>query len=352
MTDFASAVTDYLRTRRAMCYKQAMDGRLLRQFAAYLDTVHAEHLSVTHALSWATSRDAAPAWHAGALTIVRSFARYLSALDPTTEIPPIGLVPESSHRAVPYIYSEDDIRRVLAEAGRLAPEHRADTYQTLIGLIAVTGMPVGEAVRLDNDDVDVDEGIVTIRDTRFGKSRQVPLHPTAVEALHAYARRRDERRPTPRSPSFFTSSIGTRLLRDNVSTVFPRLAHAAGLTSPCGQRPPRRHDVRHTFACDASSAGTEPASTSISASPCCPPTSATSIRRRPTGICRRCRSWSSSSPNDSTRTRRSNDERGGAAARSILHRTADRSTPSQPAHRRRVPRRVVPAAALRPRSRR
>lgn len=164
MTDFASAVTDYLRTRRAMGYKLAMDGRLLRQFADYLDTVHAEHLSVALALSWATSGDAAPAWHAGRLTIARSFARYLSALDPATEIPPVGLVPEPSHRAVPYIYSEDDIRRVLEEAGRLAPEHRADTYQTLIGLIAVTGMRVGEAARLDNDDVDFDEGIVTIRD--------------------------------------------------------------------------------------------------------------------------------------------------------------------------------------------
>lgn len=248
MTDFQSAVTDYLRIRRAMGYKLAVDGRLLRQFAAYLGTVHAEHLSVAHALSWATSSDAAPAWHAGRLTTVRSFARYLSALDPATEIPPVGLVPEPSHRTVPYIYSEDDIRRILDEAGRLAPEHRADTYQTLIGLIAVTGMRVGEAVRLDHDDVDFDEGIVTIRDTKFGKSRQVPLHSTTVEALLGYARRRDERRPTPRSPSFFTSSIGTRLLRDNVSTVFPRLVRAAGLTPPRGQRPPRLHDMRHTFA--------------------------------------------------------------------------------------------------------
>ena len=199
-------------------------------------------------MSWATSSDAAPAWHAGRLTTVRSFARYLSALDPATEIPPVGLLPEPSHRAVPYIYSDDDIRRILMEASRLAPEHRADTYQTLIGLIAVTGMRVGEAVRLDNDDVDFDEGIVTIWDTKFGKSRQVPLHPTTVEALLGYARRRDERRPRPRSPSFFTSSIGTRLLRDNVSTVFPRLVRAAGLTSPRGQRPPRLHDMRHTFA--------------------------------------------------------------------------------------------------------
>jgi integrase len=109
-------------------------------------------------------------------------------------------------------------------------------------------MRVGETVRLDKTDVDFDEGIVTIRVTKFGKSRQVPLHPTTVEALLGYARRRDERRPTPKSPSFFTSSIGTRLLRDNVSTVFPRLVHAAGLASAHGRHRPRLHDARHTFA--------------------------------------------------------------------------------------------------------
>ena len=249
MTDYSSAVADYLRTRRAMGYKLTEDGRLLRQFAAYLDMVHAEHLTVAHALSWATQwTDAAPAWRAGRLSTVRSFARYLSTLDPATEIPPVGLLPEPSHRVVPYIYSDDDIARILVEARRLTPEHRADTYQTLISLVFVTGMRVGEAVRLDNGDVDFEQGILTIRDSKFGKSRQVPLHPTTVEALLAYVRRRDERRPKPRSPSFFTSSIGTRLLRDNVSTVFPRLVQAAGLTSPHGRRRPRLHDARHTFA--------------------------------------------------------------------------------------------------------
>lgn len=249
MTDFSSAVTDYLQTRRAMGYKLAADGRLLHQFAAYLDRVGAEHLTVASALSWATQPDtAAAAWRAGRLGIVRSFARYLAALDPATEIPPVGLLPAPSHRVVPYIYSDDDIRQILASAGRLTPEHRADTYQMVIGLILVTGMRVGEAVRLDNEDVDFGDGIITIRNTKFGKSRQVPVHATTVEALGGYARRRDERRPTPRSPSFFTSSIGTRLLRDNLSTVFPRLVQAAGLVSPGGRRRPRLHDARHTFA--------------------------------------------------------------------------------------------------------
>jgi integrase/recombinase XerD len=249
MTDFSSAVDDYLKTRRAMGYKLAQDGRLLHQFANHLHAIGAEHLTITDALGWATAGDdAASAWRAGRLTIVRSFARYLIAFDPVTEIPPVGLLAEPSHRVVPHIYSDEELARLIEEAGRLAPEHRADTYQTLIGLIAVTGMRVGEIVRLDRDDVDLHDGIITIRNTKFGKSRQVPVHPTTIEALRDYAGRRDLRRPTPKSPSFFTSSIGTRLLRDNISTVFPRLVKAGGVTAPPGRRRPRAHDLRHTFA--------------------------------------------------------------------------------------------------------
>jgi integrase/recombinase XerD len=249
MTGFASSAADYLSTRRAMGYKLAYQGQLLGQFAAYLDAVGAERLTIADALSWAQQpADAAPVWWAVRLGVARGFARYLSAIDPATEVPPVRLLPEPSHRIVPYIYSDADIARLLQAAGRLAPEHRADTYRTLIGLMAVTGMRVGEAVRLDRDDVDLDQGLLTIRNSKFGKSRQVPLHPTSVEALGAYARRRDERRPRPKSPSFFTSAIGTRLLRDNVSTVFPRLVRETGLQSPNQLRPPRLHDLRHTFA--------------------------------------------------------------------------------------------------------
>jgi integrase len=249
MTGFSAAAADYLSTRRAMGYKLAYQGQLLGQFAAYLDALGAERLTIAHALSWAQQPvGAAPVWWAVRLGVARGFARHLSAIDPATEIPPVRLLPEPSHRIVPYIYSDADIVRLLEAAGRLAPEHRADTYQTLIGLISVTGMRAGEAVRLDRDDVDLDQGLLTIRNSKFGKSRQVPLHPTSVEAIAAYARRRDERRPRPKSPSFFTSAIGTRLLRDNVSTVFPRLVRETGLQSPNQLRPPRLHDLRHTFA--------------------------------------------------------------------------------------------------------
>jgi len=249
MTGFSACAADYLSIRRSMGYKFAYEGQLVGQFAAYLDAVGAERLTIAHALSWAKQpADAAPVWWAVRLGVTRGFARYLSAIDPATEVPPVGLLPEPSHRIVPYIYSDADIARLLEAAGRLAPAHRADTYRTLIALISVTGMRAGEAVRLDRDDVDLDQGLLTIRNSKFGKSRQVPLHPTSVAALAAYARRRDERRPRPKSPSFFTSAIGTRLLRDNVSTVFPRLVRETGLQSPNRRRPPRLHDMRHTFA--------------------------------------------------------------------------------------------------------
>lgn len=249
MTDFSSLAVDYLTTRRAMGYKFAYQGQMVEQFAAYLDGVGGEHLTIAAALSWARQPvGAKPVWWAVRLSTARGFARFLSAIDPATEVPPVGLLPEPSHRAVPYIYSDEDIERLHLAAGRLNPEHRADTYQTLIALIAVTGMRVGETVRLDRDDVDLGEGLITIRNSKFGKSRQVPLHSTSVEALASYARRRDERRPVPKSPSFFTSAIGTRVLRDNVSTVFPRLVREAGLRSPNRPRPPRAHDLRHTFA--------------------------------------------------------------------------------------------------------
>jgi integrase len=245
MTDFAAAATEYLATRRAMGYKFD-HGPLVGQFARYLDEVGAEHLTVSNALSWAKQpAGATPAWCAARLGTARGFARYLSAFDPKTEVPPVGLLPRPSHRAVPYIYSDDDVARVREAAGRLRPEHRADTYQTLIALVAVTGMRAGETVRLDRGDVDFDEGLVTIRDTKFGKSRQLPVHPSTVEALAAYARRRDQHRPRTKSQSFFTSSTGTRLLRANVSGTFAGLVREVGLRSEHRPRPPHLHDLRH-----------------------------------------------------------------------------------------------------------
>lgn len=248
MIDFTLAVDDYLATRHAMGYQLRVHRLVLHPFAAHLAAIQAEHLTVDDALRWATRPSDAPVWVAGKLGIIRVFARYLTALDSATEVPPIGLIPEPAHRIVPHIYSDEDLNEVLIAADHLTPAHRADTYRQLISLIAVTGMRAGEAVRLDRDDIDWEHGLLTIVKSKFGKSRQIPLHRTTIEALTAYADRRDSRQPRPRSTSFFTSSVGTRLLRDNVCTVFPRLVREARLTSRHGRRPPRLHDLRHSFA--------------------------------------------------------------------------------------------------------
>lgn len=259
MTDYRAIAADYLATRRAMGYKLAYQGQMLAQFAAYLDGIGAEHLTIRHAVDWARQpSNAARAWWAVRLSTVRGFARYVSALDPATEIPPAGLISvPGGHRVVPYIYTADDIAKLLEAAGRLPTAHRADTYQTLIGLVAVTGLREGEAVRLDRDDVDLEQGLLTIRNSKYGKSRQIPVHPSTVAALAGYAARRDTRASRrdgrrhhhpPSDASFFTSTTGTRLLRDNVSTVFPRLVRAAGLAGSGRGRPPRLHDLRHAFA--------------------------------------------------------------------------------------------------------
>lgn len=258
MIDYRAALADYLASRRAMGYKLAYQGQMLAQFVNYLDAVGAEHLTIRHAVDWAKQpADAKRSWWAVRLSTVRAFAGYLSALDSATEIPPAGLIPAQTHRTVPYIYGEDDVANLLAAAGRLPTAHRADTFQTLIGLVAATGMREGEAVRLDRDDVDLEQGLLTIRNSKFGKSRQIPVHPSTAQALAGYAERRDARRPrpdgrrtrhAPSATSFFTSTTGTRLLRDNVSTVFPRLVRDAGLDWSGHGRSPRLHDLRHSFA--------------------------------------------------------------------------------------------------------
>ena len=185
--DLAGTATEYLRLRRALGYKLVRQGELLVDFIGYLQVAGAGHVTIEHALGWATLPTGAdPVWWSARMGVVRGFARYLHALDPATEVPPVGLLPDRDHRVTPYIYTDDDLARLLNAAGQLRPAVRAATYQTLIGLLAVTGMRVGEAIGLDRGDLDSEQGLLTIRHGKFGKSRQLPLHPSTVEALLGY----------------------------------------------------------------------------------------------------------------------------------------------------------------------
>jgi integrase/recombinase XerD len=248
MSALSQAVEDYLSVRRALGYKLAENGRLLPDFVAYLEAAGASTVSTELAVAWATKpTEATPVWWARRLAMVRGFARHLQALDPDTEIPPLGLLPHRCRRVAPYLYSDADIAALMAAARALPSRQQAATYESLVGLLAVTGMRLGEAVRLDRDHVDFDEGIVTIWNSKFHKSRAVPVHPVTVDALRRYARLRDKCCPHPKAPSFFLSTTGTRLHAGGVHHVFPRLVRSAGLDQ-AGRRRPRAHDLRHSFA--------------------------------------------------------------------------------------------------------
>jgi integrase len=245
------AVEDYVTLRRALGSKLERRAQLLENLVAYLEAAGATTITTELALSWVRlpGDDANPTYLSNRLCALRGFARYLQAFDPATEVPPLRLLPRPKCRAVPYLYSDDDIAALMCAARSLTPELRAATYESLVGLLSVTGMRVGEGLRLDRADVDWDEDVLTIWDSKFGKSREVPLHPTALDALRSYARRRDELCPEPKTASFFVSPAGTRLAYVTVQKTFSRIAHDAGLAARSELCRPRLHDMRHAFTC-------------------------------------------------------------------------------------------------------
>jgi integrase len=156
--------------------------------------------------------------------------------------------PVRRHRPTPYLWSPRDIRRLLEGARTLTPPLRAATHETLFGLLTASGMRVGEAIGLQRDDVDLGTGVITIREAKFDRSRLVPLHPTATEALRRYAAERDRLCPRPRSGAFFLSSVGTTLGRSGVDATFRKITTAIGVRTDAVH--PRVHDLRHSFAVD------------------------------------------------------------------------------------------------------
>lgn len=249
MSGLAEAVTCYLATRRALGFRLEGAGRHLEQFAAFAEAADAETVTTELALQWATlPAGRSRAWHAQRLDAVRGFARWLHAIDPRAQIPPAGLLPGGTRRATPYLYSETDITALIDAAGRLNPPWKAVTMQALTGLLFTTGVRLGEALSLERGDLDPAAGLLTIRQAKFRKPRQLPLHPSAVAALAGYAARRDKLRPRPATTSFFVSTTGARLARTTAQETFRRLLRETGIYQrSCGLRP-RIHDARHTFA--------------------------------------------------------------------------------------------------------
>jgi integrase len=205
----------------------------------------ATRITTDAAVAWARLPvQAKPAWWRRRLSVVASFARHLHTLEPANEVPPAGLLRYWRRRTPPHLYSDAEIDALLQAAGGFPNPLRAGTYRTVIGLLTVTGLRIGEIVRLDRDDVDLDGGVLTVRDSKFGKSRQVLLHPSTVTALRAYAHLRDEMVGTHGAPAFFVSTRG-RLLVNTLDYTFAALVKAAGITSHPGGLNPRLHDFRH-----------------------------------------------------------------------------------------------------------
>jgi len=248
MSALEGSLADYLRIRRALGYKLERAEKLLGQFLEHLDRRGEELVTVQSALGWATSASGDLNWRASRLSVVRGFATYLHQLDPAHEIPPADLLPRRPRRATPYLYSDREIETLIAATTVLRGRLRQATYRTLIGLLAVTGMRVGEAIALDRTDIDLRHGVLSVREAKHQKSRELPLHTTAVKALRGYLRVRDHHRPAPDTDALLISPAGTRLIYCNVHSTFRQLRRHAGLrprSAPCR---PRIHDLRHGFA--------------------------------------------------------------------------------------------------------
>lgn len=239
---------EYLAMRRALGFKLETHAPRLMSFVAFCEERGAGRVTTDLAVEWAVgTASRSEAYQARRLDVVRIFARHLQALDPDTEVPPQDVLSRRQCRIAPYLYSPDEVAVLMDAAGTLTPVIRAVTWRTLIGLLAVTGMRKSEACRLSRDDTDLDTATLTIRDSKFGKSRLVFLHPTAAGALRAYERARDAAIPGPQANTFLVNSQGRPLDPHNIQRTFTGLAADAGIQAPPGRRPPRLHDLRHSF---------------------------------------------------------------------------------------------------------
>lgn len=241
-----SRVRNYLEQRRRLGFKLRIEGCLLENFARFADrSCHRCPLTKELAIRWAAlSKGSDRLYRARRLEVVRTFAKHLIVSEPQTEIPPRHLFGPAHRRPDPYIYSPEEVRELMRRAKRLSDPLRGQTYSTLIGLLACTGLRISEALRLTIEDVDLDEGVLRVRESKYRRTRLVPLHSTSIAPLQDYARER--LRLAPSATTFFPSRKGTELARRNVTHTFRRLRHGIATER---YRPPRLYDLRHAFTC-------------------------------------------------------------------------------------------------------
>lgn len=247
-TDFAS---DYIRLRRQLGADLRWPEYLLGQLCAELDASGCEVLTLDVAIAWCSilpeGVSGAPRTRAATrMTTIRGFATYLHALNPAHEVPPPGMFPYRAHRAHPHIYSDAEISAVIRAAATQVGELRVHTFPVIFALLAATGMRIGEVIALDRDAVDLNDGVLFIHRGKNGDPRLVPLHPSATAALARYSRWRDKHHTNTQTRAFFGDAEGERVKYAAVRAAFVHASTAAGIRT--GTRPPRMHDLRHTFA--------------------------------------------------------------------------------------------------------
>jgi len=250
MTPFTEHVEDYVRLRRSLGFKLEEHARQLRKFAVHLDGLNADCVTVDLAVAWAVE----PKTPAGSvvpamrLLVVRGFARYMAGIDPRTEVPPTGLIRLRRHRRPPFIYTDEQVLALMEQARTAIRQTLvAETYETLIGLLAATGMRISEAIKLDDADIDWPEAVLLVRESKFNKSRYLPVHHTTLAVLERYAADRDRLCRNRRDPSFLVSLRRRRLDACAAQVTFRRLCDGTGVGADA-PFPPRLHDLRHTKA--------------------------------------------------------------------------------------------------------
>lgn len=255
MNDLLDALTEYLTLRRSLGFTLRLPASLLRSLVAFVERSGSPCITTALALQWATQPTGVqPSTWAWRLGIARRFAAWRHATDARTEVPPDGLLPHRYRRKPPQLYGDREIECLVKTAGALPSSTglRGPTYATLFGLLAVTGMRVSEGLHLDRADVDLDQGVLVIRRTKFGKSRLVPVHRTTQDALRAYADTRDRIVPPLVTPAFFVSERRTRITEWSARYTFAVVSRTVGLRPPTRHHRhghgPRLHDMRHRFA--------------------------------------------------------------------------------------------------------
>lgn len=257
MSVLHEALTEYLAARRALGTQLKWPATLLHKFADFVAAEGAEFITTEIAMRWALkSVGVQRATHARRLAIVRAFAVWLQPTDARTQVPPQGLLPTRHRRSAPHIYSDGEFAALMVAASQLRSSSglRGATFKTLIGLLASTGLRPGEALKLDVGDVDLVGGVLTVRESKFGKSRFVPLDESVRAALAAYSTLRDtvRVRPCRDSPAFFATARGSRLHGYSARRTFAKLCKTVGLRPSEDPRRaghgPRLQDIRHSFA--------------------------------------------------------------------------------------------------------